>query len=280
MPQHLRGPARQQREHRPNQGQCRPDPELPGSGVGSPKYANGLVAPVCAQESHSDPAITTPRASAILRMATGHARSARPRSAHEGGGAGAATRRRTAPRPTATSSGARGCGRSPPCTPSSRQRSASSPRERRRRDVGAHGVVGRRRPPRGHGHRRRDQHQGRQRQQPPDPPRVETRQGHGAGLLELATSSPVMRKPEITKKTSTPTKPPRAAPTPAWKVTTSPTATARSPSMSARNRPRRRRRVRAGATYGRGGASMTYGGNYGRWSHDVVNWVRGPGGLR
>ena len=29
----LGGPAGQQREHRPNQGQCRPDPELPGSGV-------------------------------------------------------------------------------------------------------------------------------------------------------------------------------------------------------------------------------------------------------
>ncbi|GHD62393.1 hypothetical protein GCM10010317_057430 [Streptomyces mirabilis] len=41
-----------------------------------------------------------------------------------------------------------------------------------------------------------------------------------------------MRKPEITKKTSTPTYPPLTCGTPAWESTTSVTATARSPWMS------------------------------------------------
>src|SRR4051812_4900 len=45
---------------------------------------------------------------------------------------------------------------------------------------------------------------------------------------------PVIRKPEITKKTSTPTNPPGAATGKAWKFTTSNTATARRPSTSGR----------------------------------------------
>lgn len=48
-------------------------------------------------------------------------------------------------------------------------------------------------------------------------------------------SSPVITKPEITKKTSTPTKPPVRRGTPAWKRTTSRTAMARRPSTSGRN---------------------------------------------
>jgi hypothetical protein len=47
-------------------------------------------------------------------------------------------------------------------------------------------------------------------------------------------SSPVMRKPEMTKKTSTPTNPPATPGTPAWNRTTASTATARRPSMSGR----------------------------------------------
>src|ERR1041384_903297 len=43
-----------------------------------------------------------------------------------------------------------------------------------------------------------------------------------------------MRKPEMTKKISTPTKPPANTPGNAWKPTTASTATARRPSMSAR----------------------------------------------
>src|SRR5689334_15019894 len=44
-----------------------------------------------------------------------------------------------------------------------------------------------------------------------------------------------MRNPEMTKKTSTPTKPPGTPGTAAWNSTTARTATARSPSMSGRN---------------------------------------------
>jgi hypothetical protein len=44
---------------------------------------------------------------------------------------------------------------------------------------------------------------------------------------------PVMTKPEITKKTSTPMKPPGTG-RPAWNATTTPTAMARSPWMSGR----------------------------------------------
>src|SRR6056297_1091907 len=44
----------------------------------------------------------------------------------------------------------------------------------------------------------------------------------------------VIRKPEITKKTSTPTKPPAKMSNPAWKKITGSTATARSPSISRR----------------------------------------------
>jgi len=44
----------------------------------------------------------------------------------------------------------------------------------------------------------------------------------------------VMRKPEMTKKTSTPTKPPGTIQGKAWNKTTDPTAMARSPSMSGR----------------------------------------------
>src|SRR5687767_412932 len=45
----------------------------------------------------------------------------------------------------------------------------------------------------------------------------------------------MMRKPEITKKTSTPTKPPANRCTPAWAMITRTTARARSPWMSGRN---------------------------------------------
>jgi len=48
-------------------------------------------------------------------------------------------------------------------------------------------------------------------------------------------SSPVIRNPEMTKKTSTPTKPPSRPGIPAWNSTTASTATARRPSMSGRN---------------------------------------------
>ena len=44
-----------------------------------------------------------------------------------------------------------------------------------------------------------------------------------------------MTKPEMTKKTSTPTNPPIRWVTPAWNSTTRRMATARSPSMSGRN---------------------------------------------
>ncbi len=47
------------------------------------------------------------------------------------------------------------------------------------------------------------------------------------------SSSPVMRKPETTKNTSTPTKPPLGSPT-TWVAMTIPTASARSPWMSRR----------------------------------------------
>ena len=46
------------------------------------------------------------------------------------------------------------------------------------------------------------------------------------------SNSDVMRKPEITKKTSTPIYPPCSHGTPAWFSTTNPTATARNPSIS------------------------------------------------
>ena len=49
---------------------------------------------------------------------------------------------------------------------------------------------------------------------------------------------PVIKKPEITKKTSTPTKPPPTNSAPTWKATTANTATPRRPSMSSR-KPRR-----------------------------------------
>ena len=49
------------------------------------------------------------------------------------------------------------------------------------------------------------------------------------------TSSWVMRKPEITKNTSTPVNPPAATPTPAWASRTAQIATARRPSTSGRN---------------------------------------------
>jgi hypothetical protein len=45
---------------------------------------------------------------------------------------------------------------------------------------------------------------------------------------------PVIRNPEITKKTSTPTKPPGIQRKPRWNSTTATTATARRPSISAR----------------------------------------------
>jgi hypothetical protein len=44
----------------------------------------------------------------------------------------------------------------------------------------------------------------------------------------------MIRKPEITKNTSTPTKPPAGRPRSTWKASTSSTATARRPSMSGR----------------------------------------------
>ena len=53
-------------------------------------------------------------------------------------------------------------------------------------------------------------------------------------------SSPVIKKPEITKNTSTPTKPPPIPGSWAWNSTTANTATARRPSMSGRNRESRR----------------------------------------
>src|SRR5699024_8597866 len=56
----------------------------------------------------------------------------------------------------------------------------------------------------------------------------------------------VMRKPEMTKKTSTPTYPPERVPTPEWKSTTSSTAIARKPWMSGR-KPDRRGAVGLGA---------------------------------
>ena len=46
--------------------------------------------------------------------------------------------------------------------------------------------------------------------------------------------TPVMTNPEMTKNTSTPTKPPERADTPEWKRTTRRTATARRPSTSGR----------------------------------------------
>ena len=57
--------------------------------------------------------------------------------------------------------------------------------------------------------------------------------------MNVPTLSPLktiveMRKPEMTKKTSTPMKPPGSASGNAWKTTTAQTATARRPSMSAR----------------------------------------------
>ena len=48
--------------------------------------------------------------------------------------------------------------------------------------------------------------------------------------LRSASSSDVIRKPLITRKTSTPRKPPGSQPAPMWYVTTAATATARSPS--------------------------------------------------
>ena len=48
------------------------------------------------------------------------------------------------------------------------------------------------------------------------------------------TNNDVIRNPEITKKTSTPTYPPVVPGTPKWKSRTAMTATARSPSMSRR----------------------------------------------
>ena len=50
-------------------------------------------------------------------------------------------------------------------------------------------------------------------------------------------SKPEIRKPEMTKKTSTPTNPPGRYGTPAWAATTVRTATARSPWTSPRNAP-------------------------------------------
>ena len=49
-----------------------------------------------------------------------------------------------------------------------------------------------------------------------------------------ARISEVIRKPEMTKNTSTPTKPPVQPGTPAWKANTGTIATARNPSMSGR----------------------------------------------
>src|SRR5690606_3332846 len=51
------------------------------------------------------------------------------------------------------------------------------------------------------------------------------------------TMLPVIRKPEITKKTSTPTKPPASNAGSIWKKTTAKTAKARKPSISARYVP-------------------------------------------
>src|SRR6478752_1886609 len=92
-----------------------------------------------------------------------------------------------------------------------------------------------------------------------------------------STRRPVMRKPESTKKTSTPTKPPLTTPTPAWNATTSSTATARRPSMSARNRSRRRRRVRTGATSGRVRVSKDIPGQLWTLPPRSGESVRGPG---
>src|SRR4051812_40884357 len=74
---------------------------------------------------------------------------------------------------------------------------------------------------------------------------------------------PVMRKPEMTKKTSTPTKPPDIPGTAAWNRTTARTATARSPSMSGRN-PRRDPSWPQRKGYGDGRKHRPDGGRLGR----------------
>ena len=99
------------------------------------------------------------------------------------------------------------------------------------------------------GDRQDDQRGG---QQPADPPQPEGPQRDGAGARSASrTSSPVMRKPETTKKTSTPTKPPAGAPS-RWSPRTSRTATARSPSTSGRNLVTRQDAPRRPRTGGRG----------------------------
>jgi len=45
---------------------------------------------------------------------------------------------------------------------------------------------------------------------------IEARQRDPAAPLDSRTSMPVMRNPEMTKKTSTPTKPARTSETPPW----------------------------------------------------------------
>jgi hypothetical protein len=95
--------------------------------------------------------------------------------------------------------------------------------------------------------------------------------------------SPVMRKPEMTKNTSTPTNPPDMNGRPAWNPRTASTATARSPWMSPLNRcrapdepdvPVARRFVVAGAGGGGGGTGGTVVADGWRI------WVVGSPGLR
>ncbi|CAM5739042.1 hypothetical protein SMICM304S_10892 [Streptomyces microflavus] len=57
-------------------------------------------------------------------------------------------------------------------------------------------------------------------------------------LMASRTRRPVIRYPEMTKKTSTPMNPPARPGISAWKARTARTATARSPSMSGRNADR------------------------------------------
>ncbi len=84
------------------------------------------------------------------------------------------------------------------------------------------------------GDRDHDRQQGR-RQQPPEASRVEHDSGRCVRFpFHSRTSRPVMRNPEMTKKTSTPMKPPVAAGTPAWNSKTAPMAMARRPSISGR----------------------------------------------
>ena len=75
-------------------------------------------------------------------------------------------------------------------------------------------------------------------QQPAGPAGVERPEVDPARCARArARAGPVIRKPDSTKNTSTPTKPPREPGTPAWNSTTRRTATPRSPSMSGRNAP-------------------------------------------